>query len=228
MIHLHFSELSSTQDYLRDHLNVLMEDSSRILISTKRQTKGVGRRDKVWHHVKNALAFSFTLSPGDPMGLNPLRVGVLLVEYLKTKSHRVYLKWPNDLINGEKKKCGGIVSWFSKDTLVIGVGINWGMSHFEGSYNTPPGVIDKSCELSGSDFRDLPREIYHFILKQEMGLVREKWLENCMHLHQQVYFKEDERVQEGRFVDIGSGGEAVLECKDQIKRVYTGSLSLSR
>src|SRR3989339_683110 len=145
MLHLHLKECDSTQLYLKENLNDLFSKNFHILISTDRQLNGIGRNSHHWNDHPNALAFSFLLKPSINAITIPLAVGIILCQYIKEKwSIDLTLKWPNDLINHQGLKCGGIIcQYISHESIICGVGLNLGHSgelFNDKNYKTPAGV----------------------------------------------------------------------------------------
>ena len=95
------------------------------------QTGGRGSRGRGWHSPRGGLWLSLLVRPGRDGGdLLSLRAGLPIAEALERADPdlRIGIKWPNDLMLGERKVggvlcearwIGGTVGW-----VVIGVGIN--------------------------------------------------------------------------------------------------------
>ena len=134
--HVHLPECPSTQGVLKKMLEEGGGDDGPTLVSTSRQTGGLGQGGSRWVHFAGSLAFSLSLPPHSRTGLTPLEVGAALTSFFASLGHRISLKWPNDLLNDKGEKCGGILcSLVDADTVVAGIGINWG----RGDYTLPRG-----------------------------------------------------------------------------------------
>ncbi len=86
------------------------------------QTSGKGRNDSEWITDPEGIAATWRLS--DMHGLSPgiLQIGVGAALSLAFDMH---LKWPNDVVDCEYRKCGGVLSRLQSDgSLEIGVGMN--------------------------------------------------------------------------------------------------------
>jgi len=57
-----------------------------------------------------------------------LEIGLITISFLKNKFNKdLFLKWPNDILTSDGKKCGGILcQYIDKSTIVVGLGINLG------------------------------------------------------------------------------------------------------
>ena len=129
-----FDTISSTNDYLlRKEKN--KNKDIKICIAEE-QTKGRGRRGKSWISPKfKNIYFSLNsyLKKEDLSGLSI--AAALSVSKVLTKINVMSLiKWPNDLLVGNKKICGILIETAKVGELtkvVIGIGINVNMEYSE-------------------------------------------------------------------------------------------------
>ncbi|WP_250027745.1 biotin--[acetyl-CoA-carboxylase] ligase [Paractinoplanes maris] len=109
-----------------------------LVVVAEQQTAGRGRRDRRWTSPPRAgLTLSVLLRPGqadrerDWLALPPssfawlpLLAGVALLGAVERVAEvDAALKWPNDLLVGERK-CAGILAEVSGDAVVVGIGLN--------------------------------------------------------------------------------------------------------
>jgi BirA family biotin operon repressor/biotin-[acetyl-CoA-carboxylase] ligase len=113
------AETASTNDDLLSAADI----PDRSVLVAEHQTAGRGRLDRTWSSPPRAgLTFSVLLRPVPPVvtwGWLPLLAGVALHDAIAGTA----LKWPNDLLVGERK-VAGILAQTGGDTVVIGVGLN--------------------------------------------------------------------------------------------------------
>ena len=223
MFQIHLEKCSSTQDYFKDHWRDFKTKNPQeefFLVSTDLQQAGKGRQGKIWNHFKNNLAFSFNLKPNDEKTLTSLEVGVLISQYMeKNGGTKIFLKWPNDLINDQGKKVGGILCQFQNpDLLVVGCGLNLFLEESEqGKLQEAGSLLSAPPSSQWENFsQKCPYEITHFIHTQRINLhkVRQSWCERCMHLNSRVKIVEygqDQKGREGIFIGLGPRGEALLK-----------------
>ncbi len=224
MKHIHLEKCASTQLYLSDNIDEMMEESKisseDYLVSTTKQISGVGRTGNQWDDLEQALAFSFSLKPNSTFSITPLEVGCILVNYFKNNFKKnIYLKWPNDLLTVDGKKCGGIIcNYQAQNMVIVGVGINLSMPKEEKDttyYKTPVGFIDLGKEvLAKGNFRqDLPADIYNYILKNRLSseAVVENWSKNCLHIKKNIQISDETFDYSGKFIGISDNGEAIVE-----------------
>ena len=97
--------------------------------SAEFQTAGRGRLDRTFEAPKgSALLFSFYIQPQrnrDDWGWIPLIAGYSVAKTLH--AFHATLKWPNDILI-QNKKVSGLIAEVVGDGVVIGIGINVGMS----------------------------------------------------------------------------------------------------
>ncbi|MBN1773537.1 MAG: biotin--[acetyl-CoA-carboxylase] ligase [Deltaproteobacteria bacterium] len=105
------------------------------VVLARRQTAGRGRTGRVWHSDDDGgLYLSVVLRGFDgPTGAAGLTLAAGLgvaaaVRRLGTADVR--LKWPNDVLLGERKVAGILSEWLGEGTAVVGVGLNVGQTAF--------------------------------------------------------------------------------------------------
>src|SRR5690606_7994835 len=160
-----------------------------------RQSKGHGRSGHKWTHFPNALAFSFLLEANpESLPLTSLEVSVLLALYLE-ESHaaQILLKWPNDLLNAQGLKCGGIICQ-GQGTGVLAVGIGlylWNIGRLGkpgAEFKSGLGSVLPQYTLSEDEYSSMPRDIYAYLLSHRLSAlrIRELWRAKCAHLEKEV------------------------------------------
>ena len=129
-----FDTISSTNDYLlRKEKN---KDKDIKICIAEEQTKGRGRRGKSWISPKfKNIYFSLNsyLKKEDLSGLS-IAVALSVSEVLNKINVMSLIKWPNDLLVGNKKICGILIETAKVGELtkvVIGIGINVNMEYSE-------------------------------------------------------------------------------------------------
>jgi BirA family biotin operon repressor/biotin-[acetyl-CoA-carboxylase] ligase len=95
----------------------------------RRQTAGRGRHGREWVSGEGDLCFSVLLRP-DPAwaGLLPLAAGLGVADMLESLQLSPRLKWPNDVLVGERKIAGilaeGLSTGGNLEAVVLGIGLN--------------------------------------------------------------------------------------------------------
>lgn len=116
-----------------DHLKRLAHEGAAewTVVLADEQTAGRGRHGRTWVSAPGGLYMSVLLRPllaPDALSLLPLAAGVAVAEALAEGGVEARLKWPNDVLIGERK-VGGVLAEASSasrgtDWVVLGVGIN--------------------------------------------------------------------------------------------------------
>ena len=129
-----FDTISSTNDYLlRKEKN--KNKDIKICIAEE-QTKGRGRRGKSWISPKfKNIYFSLnSYLKKEDLSVLSLAVALSVNKVLSKINVMSLIKWPNDLLVGNKKICGILIETAKEGELtkvVIGIGINVNMEYSE-------------------------------------------------------------------------------------------------
>lgn len=129
---VHLDSCDSTNRECQRRLQATESGDELWVISADHQQAGRGRRGKSWlSRSPENLYCSVGLIkdlPAEYLGLLPLLVGVSLAESLLTLGFPVRLKWPNDLLLGDRKLAGILLENRplnqERHALTIGFGIN--------------------------------------------------------------------------------------------------------
>lgn len=224
ILHEHFKECPSTQIFLKDNIDSLLKKSKHVLISTEKQTNGIGQRERTWKQVQNALAFSFTFSPLHNMSLASLFVGNVLISFLKEKyDKKFFLKWPNDILNSEKKKCAGILCHYLKrlDIAICGIGINLGNHDYKEF-----SCVDSSLKFHNDDYQNRPFNFYEYFLEKRSQLNEDKIIsefeKNCLHINKQVLVQVQDREFHALFIGVDTSGQAIFNINNE-KKIFNSA-----
>ena len=228
MLHIKLKKCSSTQTYLKNLLSKnLHRGESSILVSTLEQSKGQGRGDNKWQHFASNIAMSCTLKSTTSPTFNPLKVGVLLVRFFKQKyGKEIFLKWPNDLMDENQNKVGGIICQLNNEQLITGIGINLkGQNKQEKDFDY--SFIFNELELNES-LHELCSDIYKFLNENNLSSseISSLWEKMCCHHNKKVNIEDDGSKTTGIFKGINKDGAAIVEVDGTNEIVLTGSLRI--
>jgi BirA family biotin operon repressor/biotin-[acetyl-CoA-carboxylase] ligase len=123
----HFQSLASTSDRLRSRPRAPQWS----VVVADEQTAGRGRHGRSWASPRGGLYLSVLLRPSLAAGraaLLPLAVAVACCDALEELGLHAQIKWPNDLVVGDRKLGGILVEASSDggrlDSAIVGIGVN--------------------------------------------------------------------------------------------------------
>ena len=214
----------STQDDLYE----LASSGSAIpktILASEFQASGRGRLDRTFEAAPNsALTFSMYIEPKvekEEWPFLTLLAGLSVHEALHTLDPQVTvgIKWPNDLLIGDKKFVGMIAQATSKG-VVLGIGINVGMTQAE----LP---VENATSLALEEFAELDRNVIlaaiinHFEVNLEMWENDQSFL--AQYRYASVTLGRDVKVTlpggeviKSRAIDISNAGGLMLEDGNEI------------
>ena len=236
---LYFKETTSTQDILKEKAYELEEGTVAV---AKRQTKGRGRRGRMWVSMPGTLNFSVLLKPNmDQTKLTnfSLVAGVSIAEaVINSTGISVSIKWPNDILIRNKKLCGILCETKkgknNHTCLILGVGIN---------VNTPYEHIPEELKpTTTSLFIELKKEIpledlmtsiffelekYYILYKDgKIKYILDRWKELSNILNKKVIVESKDYRFEGIAEDISIDGSLIIR-KDNNETVKLTSADVS-
>jgi BirA family biotin operon repressor/biotin-[acetyl-CoA-carboxylase] ligase len=207
----------------QDDLTQLVADKkakSGEVITTEFQSAGRGRLDRKFDApASSALMFSFYVEPQrdkSDWSFLPLLTGLSAI-FALTKLDPEFsptLKWPNDILIKDGK-VGGIIAQASGSGVVIGVGINVGMTQEELPVFT-------ATSLALNSFLELDRNLILATFLTTFEELFERWQngEDLRHLYKErsATIGHDIRIEHpdgshknGKAIDVTPAGELILE-----------------
>jgi len=103
------------------------------LVIAERQEAGRGREGRAWASPSGGLYFSAIMRPPLPLADVPpitLAIGIAVCDAARAFGAPAALKWPNDVLIGDKKLAGVLVETQSQggrlDSVIVGIGVNLG------------------------------------------------------------------------------------------------------
>ncbi len=210
------------------------------VVFAKGQTQGKGRLGKTWVSPHGTgLYFSFILRPDMPVDQASritLTVALAVATALTDMNvENVHIKWPNDVLIGEKKVCG-ILTELSLledriDYIVVGVGLNVNMSKAD----LPKDAISlKEAQGREFDIADLShiiiKKIDHFyalLLRHRFTDIIQKVKEySGLILGGRVKVSWEDRDVEGYAVDFDENGSLIIRRDNGfLEKISSGHLT---
>lgn len=230
MKHIHFKEIESTQNYLRQEVTTLMKEDNHVLVSVETQTHGIGRKENRWVDSSGSIAFSCVIPSSEKLSLVPLWTSLTVKDFFKKKFQiELQLKWPNDLYY-KNKKCGGIICHKVDEVIVIGIGLNLsGKPDQLLDDLNQAGHLEISMNSLNQNFKEeIPLSIYQHILATPFVPedIPNHFKDQCLFIGENVKISDDCDLTKGKFIGIGEWGEALVkdDTTSTIAKIYNGSM----
>lgn len=219
--------VTSTNDYLK---NLGLEGvESGTLVVAREQTKGRGRLGRVWQtHKDDGIAFSFLLrpdlSPSEITGITPL-AGLAVCKALRDYTNLdCKIKWPNDIIVGNKKLVGILTElsadFYTVEYTVTGIGINVNHTQFseEIAKKATSLFIETGNRIDSNEFlavviEYIEREFIENNLRLNEKVLNE-YTSLCATIGRNVSFFRNSQQLNGIAEKIDSKGELIVRLED--------------
>lgn len=200
------------------------------IIIAEEQTAGKGRMKKNWFSDKEGLWTTLLLRPPIPPNKASeltLLAAVALREALHELTNLpIGIKWPNDLLIGDKKLCGILTEMQAEqdriDYVLIGFGLN--VNQNEASWDASIRDIATSLKMESGKSWD-KKEIVQTILKHfentyEMYLnegfktIKSTWEEHAFKIGENIKINTFHDAWTGQFLGITDEGALIVESQD--------------
>lgn len=219
-----FVSIDSTNRYLLD-LGSTDPTVDGVVAIADHQTAGRGRRGRVWDARPNSsLLFSVLLQPR--AGLSPVlmshAMGLAVIDACESVGGlSATLKWPNDVLVGERKLAGvlaeAVTSGGEIQAVVVGCGLNL---NWQG--RLPPPLRDGAVSADEVAGRAIDRDsLLSAILRSldqwlnaEPADLSAAYRKACGTLGRTVRVELADGTKEGTVEDIDADGALVLRCAD--------------
>ena len=237
---IYCEEVDSTNSVLFDKSNKFNQNGTVLL--AEKQTKGKGRKDRVWYSAKDQnLTFSILLNSKKYLSVNPnlINFGTSLAVALSIENLyqlRVNLKWPNDVLLNGKKAAGILLETSSRgnklEKIVIGIGLNVNQTFFQGSFNMPPTSIKAELNQVVEREKTLAEILNNFEeiiekVENESKWILNDWRAHCNLIGDKISVTEGDTVKYGIFEDIDDDGYLLLKSDKKIEKIHFGDVSIS-
>jgi BirA family transcriptional regulator, biotin operon repressor / biotin---[acetyl-CoA-carboxylase] ligase len=246
---LHFPCVTSTHD--EAFAAVLRDETGPLWIVADEQTKGRGRRGKIWHSPPGNLHTSLLLlDPCSQALVSQLGfvAGLALVKaleeaiplrhcehYARNDAERFTvpyrLKWPNDVLLGSRKLAGLLVeSRFLNSRLAVAIGFGVNLHPVPERFESEATHLEQKFP-EGRDAlleRLVHRFSETFATWQEQGFaaIRATWLDRAAFLSETVRLETPSGPVEGVFTGIDATGRLQLRTMHGLEHHDSGEVSL--
>lgn len=232
-----FDEVDSTMYVAQKIANE--KGKHKVVVAAKKQKKGRGRLNRNWHSPEGGLWVSLLLKPKSSIEfynifsiISPLSI----IETLKFFGISAKIKWPNDILVGDKKLAGILIeSKLSRNNIeyiIIGIGINVNNSSTE--------VIDEDLKKRiismkevihrTIDVKKVLSKLLHYFDKFYSMILEEGGITNLIRMYKKHSLVLKKRIKIvcadatilGQVLDITEDGFLILKTDKGIKKVLDG------
>ena len=208
------------------------------IVIAESQSSGKGRLGKKWISPSGGVWMSIILRPDIPPHQAPrltLVTGVAVAETLgKECGLDVGIKWPNDILIGNKKVCGILTEAITDqklDFVIVGIGIDLNVDVEEFPTELREGATSLKRELD----RDIPgvklvqnflldfEKIYNEFKEGNFPEILAEWRKLSKTIGKQVEVHKRGRVVIGEAIGVNKDGILILEMEDgNLRKVMSG------
>ncbi|HTX61711.1 MAG TPA: biotin--[acetyl-CoA-carboxylase] ligase [Methanobacterium sp.] len=232
-----FKEVDSTNDVARELADEGAEEGSIIVAESQRS--GKGRRGKKWISPSGGVWMTIILRPDVEPSKAPqltLVTGVAVAETLDQECGlNIGIKWPNDILIGDKKVSGILTEVKTKngkvDYVLVGIGIDLNMDvsifppELRGGATSLKTELDR--EIRGAELvqRFLQRFEYYYteFCNGNFRDILNQWRRLSSTIGTYVEVHKKGRTVHGEAVGVNKDGKLILELDDgTLRKVISG------
>ncbi len=236
--HLHFEQISSTNDYLKQNAGAL---SHGTVVTADYQTAGKGRSGRAWQdNARAGLAFSVLLRP--PSVHHTQLLPLVCALAVKSAIYSLYgvnsgIKWPNDIVLNQKKVCGILcegVLLGQTVYAVCGIGINVLQEKADFTQNgldhATSLLVETQTRRSVDDVTaavmiELERYYDRFIA-QGIAVLLGEYEAACITLGREVKVIQNGAEREGRAIGLAQNGALLVDFAGVVTEINAGEASV--
>ena len=237
MKEIHFTEIDSTNLYLKKHYAEL-DDLD--IVDAKHQSAGRGRMARVWEDSSGEnLLFSVLIKDKNLFpefsSLSLLAASSIMNTIKSLGINGVSVKWPNDVMVNDKKICGILlesVSFGSEiEALIIGIGLNVNQNEFDELPHATSIYIEAKKGYEIGAFSELVyTNIRNDILMFKMG--DRSYLENIRNANyltcQYVDFVYNDENKHGYVKGIDDDNKLIVDVEGTELHLSSGEVSFHK
>lgn len=220
--------LSSTNDEIKN----LIQNKEHIALSAKEQTKGRGRRGRIWHSDKGNLYFSYTINfKPEKISQIVCLIGLSLAKTLlnHTQNKLVQIKWPNDVFIEHKKVSGILIENIKDDLWIIGIGVNiTSYPELNNSNYQATSLEENDIPISRKDLLKEYLEVFYkeYQEYQNIGFtkIKQNWLKLALNYKKEITIKTEKEIKTGTFLTLDDNGYLILKTNKGEEKIIAGDL----
>jgi BirA family transcriptional regulator, biotin operon repressor / biotin---[acetyl-CoA-carboxylase] ligase len=236
---IYTDEVESTNTFLMEKQNKF--NSNGTVILAEKQSKGKGRKERLWYSAKGQnLTFSVLINNKKMLKNNLNHINFAAALSAGTAIENRYqlntdMKWPNDVMVKEKKISGILLESSSSgniiERLVVGVGINVNQNSFQGEFKIEPTSIlletgsAAERETLLAEFLNIFEDNLARLTNEPESIVKE-WRNKCSMIGERITIDDNGKIRSGIFDDIDNNGYLLFKSGEKIETIHFGDVSL--
>lgn len=238
----YFDVIDSTQNFALKLASKPYENGSIVIAG--RQTRGRGRQERKWISPRGGIWLSILLRPKFEISyasLFPMLTSLALaVAIEKTLKLRPTLKWPNDVMLGDKKVAGILVDASIEsnqiDYLIIGIGINFKIkpstisksiiakNHHYGAASLVGAKSDAEPIVLLQRFLEELEALYNLAIANNLNNIKKEWERRSSTVGKIVKISTPGGNITGRAIGMDKDGALLVSSKGRTQRLLVGDI----
>ena len=238
---LSFQSLKSTND-LASQMAAGYADEG-VVVTSEKQTLGKGRFGRSWYSPEKVGAYiSIIITPKIPLekapGLSIMTALAAAETFEKYCPGKVKIKWPNDILIGNRKVAGVLTELYTKsnkiDYVVVGIGININQKQKDfpqtirklaTSLRQISGKKINRAKLTAEFLQHFEKE-YKSYPKSQLGGSLKRIRAYSSLLGQTIILKTGDKSLTGQAIDINKTGALIVEVDGEKVTVSGGEVTV--
>ncbi|MCH7947870.1 MAG: biotin--[acetyl-CoA-carboxylase] ligase [candidate division Zixibacteria bacterium] len=236
-----FHSVKSTNDIASQVAGDYPDES--VVITSEKQTLGRGRLGRSWHSPEKVGAYiSIIITPKISLEKAPgLSVMTALAAAKTFESYcpgKVQIKWPNDILIGNRKVAGVLTELYTKNNkinyVVVGIGINvnqkprdfpQNLRKFATSLRQVVGKKINRAELTAEFLNNFEKEYKKYQKNQLAGSLKRLRAYSSL-LGQTITLKAGDKLLTGEAIDIDKTGALIVKVDGKKVTVSGGEVTV--
>ncbi|MCH7689835.1 MAG: biotin--[acetyl-CoA-carboxylase] ligase [candidate division Zixibacteria bacterium] len=213
------------------------------VITAEKQTLGRGRLGRSWHSPEKVGAYisiiiTPKMSPEKAPGLSVMTALAAAETFEKYCPGKVRIKWPNDVLIGNRKVAGVLTELYTKnnkiDYVIVGIGININQKQTDfpqtirklaTSLRQVSGKKINRAELTAEFLQHFEKE-YKSYPKSQLGGSLKRIRAYSSLLGQTIILKTGDKSLTGQAIDIDKTGALIVEVNGEKVTVSGGEVTV--
>jgi len=231
----YFKSISSTNLYARKIAEKGFREGVVVIADT--QTKGRGRKNRLWFSSFGGLWFSVVLRPNmlPERGMFVTMVASIAVAQTIKKITNIepVIKWPNDIIINRKKVCGILTEFDIKNDkinyAIVGIGINLNNKISKEIKKIGTSVSKEfGSDISRINFLKTILKYfddnYKILIKCDFNKIKKLWNYYSNITGKKVKIKNNGNIITGIILGIDENGYLILKNRSGISKIFNGDI----